>query len=158
MGSVGTHLREGLQKRLARPVRVFNLAFPCQNSRDSLFKYRHLVCRHFDLVLAYDGINDMRMNNAPPGKFCDDYSHCSWYANLNFLETHPWLSRATLPFALHFIGEGITEELGLVWHVNRHYPNRQEMEWPRTFAPKPPSPVITGRWLRGRTTKATGSC
>jgi len=137
ISSVRIHLSDGLQKRLSRPVRIFNLAIPGHNSRDSLLKYRRLANRHFDLVLAYDGINDTRMNNTPPGKFCSDYSHSCWYANLNFLETHPWLSRAALPFTLQVLGDRIAEELGLAWRTSavglvcrtNWIPNDKEMEY-----------------------------
>jgi len=128
-GTVSSHLRDGLQKRGGRPVRVFNLAYAAHNSRDSLLKYRRVARRHFDLVLAYDGINDTRMNNTPPGKFCSDYSHCGWYASLNFLDAHPWLSRAALPLALEVFGDRLAEELGLVWRVDRLATKDEHMEY-----------------------------
>ena len=116
-GNVGSQLEAGLRQRLGRPVRVFNLAASAQNSRDSLLKYRRLARQHFDLVVVYDGINDTRMNNAPPGEFRDDYSHCIWYKHLNNLEKHPFVHQAALPFALSYVGNQLAWKLGWSWYV-----------------------------------------
>ena len=99
-GSIGEHLRAGQQTRLGRPVRVFNLAYAAHNSRDSMLKHGSLAHQHLDLVVVYDGMNDTRMNNAPPGLFRNDYSHCMWYKHVNYFDNHPVLSRAALPFTL----------------------------------------------------------
>jgi hypothetical protein len=116
-GSIGRQLAAGLQQRLGRPVRVFNLAAASQNSRDSVLKYRRLAHQHFDLVVVYEGINDTRMNNAPPDQFCDDYSHCIWYKHLNLLDKHPFVFQAALPFVLAYTADHIAWHLGLTWYV-----------------------------------------
>jgi hypothetical protein len=121
-GSIGKRLGPALEERLGRPVRVYNLGFAAHNSRDSLLKYRRLAHQRFDLVIAYDGINDARMNNAPPGKFKADYTHCSWYGNLDFIERHPWLTQSSLLFTTRFTADRLAEVLGLAWYAPRHNP------------------------------------
>jgi hypothetical protein len=82
-GSIEAELTEGLRKELGpKHVRVFNLAKVAHSSRDSLFKHAVLKDKAFDLVIAYDGFNDVRMNSFPRDKFRDDYTHCSWYRSI----------------------------------------------------------------------------
>jgi len=78
-GTIDQQLRELLGARLGERGRVWNLAVSGQTSRDSLIKYRRLSDKHFDLVLIYDAINDVRMNNCRPGEFREDYSHSRRY-------------------------------------------------------------------------------
>jgi len=127
-GSIGKQLEAGLPERLGRPVRVFNLAYAAHNSRDSMLKHRWLAHQHFDLVVIYDGINDTRMNNAPPGLFRDDYSHCTWYKHLNYLDNHPFLFQAALPFTVLYTGDRVAEAVGLVWYLPRLNPRDDWME------------------------------
>lgn len=77
-GYVEEYLTNRLRENGNR-FRVFNLACPGHTSRDSLLKYRQLADDQFELVLVYDGINDVRMNCCPKEVFRDDYTHCSWY-------------------------------------------------------------------------------
>jgi hypothetical protein len=121
-GPIGTQLRDAMQKKTGKTARLFNLAYPAHNSRDSMLKYRWLAEQKFDLVVVYDGINDTRMNNAPPGLFRDDYSHCLWYKCVNRLDEHPCLFRAALPFTLLHVCDRITEETGLCWYASRLNP------------------------------------
>ena len=78
-GSVEELLAEKLREATGNRFRVFNLARPAHTSRDSLIKYWLVADEQFDLVLLYDGINDVRMNLCPRRDFRDDYSHCTWY-------------------------------------------------------------------------------
>ena len=59
-------LREQLAYLGQRNVRIFNLAMPAHTSRDSWLKYAALRDARFDLVIFYHGINEARVNNAPP--------------------------------------------------------------------------------------------
>ncbi len=148
-GPIGNALADGLQKRLGKPVRLFNLAFPAHNSRDSLLKYRGLADQHFDLVVVYDGINDTRMNNAPPGMFRDDYSHCHWYQCVNRLDAHPVLCQSALPFTLQFAAERIGHTTGLVWTVPRLNPCEEWMEFGKDISrrsSRPPSNGASAWW------------
>jgi hypothetical protein len=119
-GNIGPRLREGLERQLGRPTRVYNLALYGHNSRDSVLKHRYLSHQRFDLVVAYDGLNDARMNNAPPELFRDDYSHCRWYATLGFVERNPQLARSALLYSGKFALDRCGEESGLAWYIPRH--------------------------------------
>jgi hypothetical protein len=124
MGKIGLDLGRGLEARLGRPTRVFNLAYPAHNSRDSLIKYRFLSGQHFDLVVVYDGINDTRMNNSPAELFRDDYAHCHWYEMSNRLDAHPTLFQAALPYTVLFGVDRFLESTGLKWYVPTQRPKR----------------------------------
>lgn len=127
-GSIGAELGARLKARLNRPVRVFNLAYPAHNSRDSMLKHRWLADQRFDLVVVYDGINDTRMNNAPPEVFRDDYAHCHWYECVNRLDRHPALYQSALPFTLQFAAERSAEFVGLAQYVPRGNPSEEWLE------------------------------
>jgi hypothetical protein len=127
-GPIGLQLQEDLARRLGKPVRRFNLAFAGHNSRDSMIKYRWLADQHFDLVVVYDGINDTRMNNAPPGMYREDYSHCYWYQCVNRLDKHPLLYQSALPFTMQLAAERIAQETGLVWTLPRLNPRDEWTE------------------------------
>ncbi len=79
---VSSYFQTDLRSRLGDRVRVFNLAKSAHTSRDSLLKYRLLREKAFDLIVLYDGINDVRMNRCSPGAFREDYTHCSWYRSI----------------------------------------------------------------------------
>src|SRR5205807_5198572 len=111
-GTIGEQLQAGLRARLARPVRVFNLAMPAHTSRDSLLKYRYLARHRFDLVIVYNGINDTRMNNCPPEMFRLDYTHCAWYRQLERYEESPHVGRSVLAFSVVQLGDRVSETLG----------------------------------------------
>jgi hypothetical protein len=120
-GTVGTELRAALQSRMARPVRLFNLAAEAKTSRDSRLKYHLLADRHFDLVVVYDGINDTRMNNCPREVFREDYSHCSWYRQVQLFQQHP-VSWFALPYTVRYLGVCLDEATGLHGYIPRHDP------------------------------------
>lgn len=88
-GDVAPRLERRLSKALYRPVRVWNLAQSGHTTRDSLLKYTMLGGNRFDLVLVYHGVNDARMNNCPLERFQNDYTHCKWYREVEFLRTRP---------------------------------------------------------------------
>lgn len=127
-GDIEVKLKEGLEKQLAKRVRVFNVAFPAHNSRDSLAKHQRLERQKFDLVLVYHGINDSRMNNVAPESFREDYAHCSWYSKLNFITEHPNLNCLALPYTLYFTGGILGEKLGLVNTTERMIPTQESCE------------------------------
>lgn len=84
-GSVEVFLKERLRAELGNEFRVYNLARQAHTSRDSLLKYLQLGGDQFELVIVYDGINDVRMNCCPRELFRDDYTHCSWYYEIQKL-------------------------------------------------------------------------
>ena len=102
-----------LDRQLTQPVKIHNVALPSQSSRDSLYKYRWLADRRFDLVVFYHGINEVRANNVPDELFEADYSHYSWYAVVNALFEHPEHPVLAFPFTLRFLALRVAEELGI---------------------------------------------
>jgi hypothetical protein len=61
--------QEKLKTNTKLPIRIHNVARPSHSSLDSLFKYRFLADKHFDQVVVYDSINEVRANNCPPEMF-----------------------------------------------------------------------------------------
>jgi hypothetical protein len=100
---VETELREQLAALGHRDVRIFNLAMPAHTSRDSLLKYGALTDDRFDLVIFYHGINEARVNNAPPDLFREDYGHYSWYEVVNTLAPYHGSAYFALPYTLRYL-------------------------------------------------------
>jgi hypothetical protein len=109
-GQVEQDLREGLARNGLHDVRIFNLAMPAHNSRDSWLKYQSLNDARFNLVIFYDGINETRVNNVPPRLFRKDYSHFSWYQVVNALANYRGATFA-LPYTLHYLIIRLQQEL-----------------------------------------------
>src|SRR5262249_42013504 len=78
-GEVQEHLSRRLHDAVGGQFRICNLARPAHTSRDSLLKYSRLAGEQFEVVIVYDGINDVPMNCCPREKFRDDYTHFAWY-------------------------------------------------------------------------------
>jgi hypothetical protein len=102
-GSVEMELREQLAYLGQRKVRIFNLAMPAHTSRDSWLKYAALRDARFDLVIFYHGINEVRVNNAPPEIFREDYGHYSWYEAVNALAPYHGTAFFALPYTLRYL-------------------------------------------------------
>lgn len=66
-------------------IEFYNMATPAHTSLDSLYKYRYLISKgyHFDYVIFYDTINEVRANNVPPELYYNDYRHYSFYRIAN---------------------------------------------------------------------------
>jgi hypothetical protein len=110
-GPVQAALAEELAYRGHRNVHIYNLAWPAHTSRDSWLKYAALGTARFDLVLVYDGINDTRANNAPPGIFREDYGHYSWYEMVNTLASYHGTATFALPYTLHYLALNVRQAL-----------------------------------------------
>ncbi len=93
-------LRDQLSAMLGREVVMFNTSMAARTSLDSYYKYWFLREQHFDLVILYNSINELRANNVPPKLWRDDYSHYAWYDEANFYFHHAELARygTILPF------------------------------------------------------------
>ena len=74
-GNIPELLQTRLAETLDRPVRLHNVARGAHSSLDSLYKYRLLTHKSYDLVIVYHGINEVRANNCPPDRVRDDYAH-----------------------------------------------------------------------------------
>ncbi len=106
-GNIEGTLSCKLEGRLGRKIRIFNFSKPAFSSRDSYLMYDRLRHRKFDLVLLYDGINDLRANNCPHSFFKDDYSMYYWYDEINIFLAHKEINFLTLPYSLHTLGSKI---------------------------------------------------
>lgn len=122
-------LQEKLKPKTLLPIRVHNVARPSHSSRDSLFKYRFLSEKHFDQIVIYDSINEVRANNCPPLMFRKDYSHYSWYQKLNFFEHYPFFKFFTLPYTVFSLITDIQEKNGLVEFVPTDIPNENWVQY-----------------------------
>jgi hypothetical protein len=89
-------LDEKLNYRASRTACIHNASHPAHTSLDSLYKYRELQDKSFDLVIIYHGINKTRANNCPPHVFQADYSHYAWCLPSDDRWRHP-LGRACAP-------------------------------------------------------------
>ncbi len=126
-------LQEKLKDKTSLPIRIHNAARPSHSSRDSLFKYRFLADKHFDQVVVYDSINEVRANNAPPEMFREDYSHYSWYRKLNFFGYYPFFKICTLPYTIFSLITDIQEKKGLIHFVPTDIPNEEWVKYGNTI-------------------------
>lgn len=122
-------LMRQLKDSLGVQVRVFNMARIAESSLDDYYKYRYLKNKKFDLVLFYDGFNELRANNCPPDIFRDDYSHYSWYEEINTIEAHPEIDYLAFPYLLHRLSIGIWRSFSHTAYVPRHNPNEQWVKY-----------------------------
>jgi len=73
-------LRAELVRRSDRPVELLGAALRSHTSRSSVLKWRLLRERGFDVVVIYEGINDLFANHIPPDGYREDYGHLGpWY-------------------------------------------------------------------------------
>jgi hypothetical protein len=75
-------LEEQLRAAFGDRLRVYQLARAAHTSRDSAIKFDLIKDKHFDLIINYDGVNDVRMNCCPESEYRDDYTHCRWYRSI----------------------------------------------------------------------------
>lgn len=101
-GDVAPRLRSALETLWETEVRLVNVSMLGHGTLDSYYKYRSLAGRHFDLVVVYHGINELRANNVPPEHWRNDYGHYRWYDEINFFFRNESLQRwpLVLPFFL----------------------------------------------------------
>ncbi|MBZ0217185.1 MAG: hypothetical protein K8F25_11565 [Fimbriimonadaceae bacterium] len=98
-GNIGTYLKSELDKT-GKNTRIWNGAEAAHTSRDSWEKYRNLKDKNFDLVIIYHAVNESRFNNVPSDSFKNDYSHVSWYQQINSFNKHWEVSFFMLPFTI----------------------------------------------------------
>ncbi len=119
-GHIESILGETLSERAPQKFKIHNVAQPGHTSRDSYFKYKQLSDKHFDLVVFYHGINEVRANNSPAAVFKDDYSHYSWYRLTNFIERHKELQFIAFPYVFKLGLLTLQERLGLLQLLPTH--------------------------------------
>ncbi len=101
--SVASRLAAELQSLTPGAVRIHNMAAAAHSLLDSRIKYELVRGKPYDLAIVYHGINDVRANNCPPEVFRADYSHYSWYREVQTIRRHPELRYTVLPFAADHI-------------------------------------------------------
>ena len=89
-------LEARLRDEFGERLRVYQLCRAAHTSRDSVLKYSRIRDKHFDLIINYDGVNDVRMNCCPEEEFRDDYTHCGWYRSMARKEAAETVSLAEL--------------------------------------------------------------
>jgi hypothetical protein len=112
-GDIAPRLKDGLEQKLKRPVRIINFSYPGRTSVESRMKYARLGNRHFDLVFVYHGINDAYVNNCPPADFRTDYTHVRHIAQMKALERHDELEWFVLPYTLEYVAINLGDRWGL---------------------------------------------
>lgn len=127
-GDIAHVLRERLIRETHACVNVHNLAEPAHTTLDSLYKYKHLAGKAFDLVVVYQGINEVRANNTPAAMFREDYSHFSWYKLLNDFEARTDARWFALPYTIEFVALKGAGRMGLGGFLPTHEPRPESME------------------------------
>jgi hypothetical protein len=130
-GSVEMELREQLAYLGHRKIRIFNLAMPANTSRDSWLKYAALRDARFDLVIFYHGINDSRVNNAPPEIFREDYGHYSWYEIVNSLAPFHETALLALPYTLRYAVINAWHNLAKDYHIPTYVIRKEWLKYGR---------------------------
>jgi lysophospholipase L1-like esterase len=73
-------LRAQIAPRTPGRLELVGAALRSHTSRSSVLKYRLLGEYDFDVVVIYEGINDLFANHVPPALYRDDYAHLGpWY-------------------------------------------------------------------------------
>ncbi len=129
-GAVVSGIKEELMRRTRRDVVMINLARPGHTSLDSLWKYEWVEDVPHDALLVYHGINDARANNCPSEVFKPDYSHYSWYREINALRNTPRYARNLMfPFTLKVLLIRLHERAAPDAYLQIHEPRKDWLEY-----------------------------
>jgi GDSL-like Lipase/Acylhydrolase family len=121
-GKINERLESALQDKLGRKVRLVNLSYPGRTSLDSRLKYEYAADKRWDLVLVYHGINDVYLNNCPPGKFRSNYAHAyRRYGAQYDLRRHTEVGLFELPFTVTFLAKSLPEHWNLTSAPGKNY-------------------------------------
>ena len=121
-------LEATLELATGRPVRLWNFARSGHSTRDSALKYRLLSELPFDLVIVYNGINDVRQNNVSPDGFRSDYTHAAWYDRIETMRrAEPWNAWSKVPYLMQDLWMRVLKAI-----PNRYVPRNTPIpEWTR---------------------------
>jgi hypothetical protein len=128
-GNIEKVLLQKVEKRTRRKVRIFNLAQAAHSSLDDYYKYKYLASLKFDLVLLYDGFNEVRANNCPPGLFRRDYSHYAYYDDINIFGSHREAGFLVLPYLVHKLTVGIWRKYKQPEYIPANSPRREWVQY-----------------------------
>jgi hypothetical protein len=104
---------------------------PAHNSRDSYLKYAALTEARFELVIVYDGINNVRANNAPPEIFRKNYAHYSWYEIVNKLASYHGATSFALPYTIRYLVIRMRQALNGDQYVPTEWPREDWVQYGR---------------------------
>ncbi|MFQ5646624.1 MAG: hypothetical protein ACE5GM_06825 [bacterium] len=130
-GNIKQLLEEKLTYRTRKEIKIFNVSDGGHTSLDSYYKYKNLQNKHFDLVVFYHALNELRTNNCPPSFFKSDYSHYHWYKIVNELDRHPLAAYITFPFTFRFFTIKIKELNGSLEFLPRDSPRGEWLDYGR---------------------------
>ncbi len=134
-GDVGKRLQKRLAEHLDRKVKVCNLSYPGRTSLDTLIKYQHIDRKRFDLVLLYDNINDVFLNNVPPELYRDDYRHATRFEQLAEFDRHPEVALLAAPFTLWYLPNNYLDKMNLSSRPRREWHHHgSDIRTPHAFA------------------------
>lgn len=123
-GEVEEELRKQLKAlQTKRPILIYNASTPAHTSRDSKIKMDLLSDRHFDLVLFYHGINEVRANNCDSSIFKEDYSHIKWYDEINGILNSPKRYTA-IPIAMNYLRINLYQRVFPNNYIPKELPRR----------------------------------
>lgn len=106
-------LDAALERAAGRPVETLGAALPSHTSWSAVHKYAWLRKHDFDVVLIYEGINDLLASHVRPEEFRADYSHLNpWYDRGGLLE------RSILARALY--NDFVHRRPETVWNASTH--------------------------------------
>ncbi len=126
-GDIEHVLRERLIRATGKCVRLHNLSAAGHTTLDSLYKYRHLADRRFDLVMVYHAINEARTNNCDANTFQSDYSHYAWYGLINDFERRADTRWLIFPYTFKFVAIKAAERLGFSNALPVHRPDDESV-------------------------------
>jgi len=124
------NVEELLNRKLeASPIGRFaihNLSQRAHTTRDSLFKHQLLADKHFDIVVVYHGINEVRANNCPREIFSPTYSHYSWYELLDVFDRHRrFMNISVIPYSLDLLFHSVKQILFRRRYIPMHGPRAE---------------------------------
>ncbi len=125
-GSIEIQLENKLSILLDTLVTVINVSRSAHTSMDSKIKYSLLKDEHFDYVLFYHSINDLRNNNIIHSKYLNDYSHNFWYKSIYTAFAHKEKSILTFPLTIHLLYLKFLRKFGIDEFIPR---NALVKEW-----------------------------
>lgn len=86
-------MKSALQQKTAKKIELLDAGIRSHTSRADVLKLQLLKNYQWDVVVFYDGINDLWANHVLPEDFREDYGHLDPWYRRNFLLDHSLLAR-----------------------------------------------------------------
>jgi hypothetical protein len=118
-GTIAAELKQTLQSRVPWPVRVVNLSCVGRISLETRIKYEWLADKRFDLVVLYDGFNDIYLNNVAPDRFRMDGSNLPHVREMKLLHNHSEMRYFALPATLGYLATHVGDKWGVIGRPRR---------------------------------------